>query len=209
MRARSAPVAGIDMSLRRIDEAEWVAGLLIEAVVAQGVDTRRLVFGIHRVLGDDSANAHFAFSVSVGDAVEDDAWQWTRRAVESVAATLDSPVDLALVLRARRMGPPALAPTARAAALAPAPTRLAALAARFCGFTERVDGRFRGHLHQQRVEVPVRQALRELQDGVGRLNIDVDHALTRVQHVGAGAALAQHRVELHLTRQLYGDFLAE
>ena len=120
MRARSAPVAGIDMSLRRIDEAEWVAGLLIEAVVAQGVDTRRLVFGIHRVLGDDSANAHFAFSVSVGDAVEDDAWQWTRRAVESVAATLDSPVDPALVLRARRMGPPALAPTARAAALAQA-----------------------------------------------------------------------------------------
>ena len=120
MRASSAPVAGIDMSLRRIDEAERVASLLVGAIVAQGVDAGRLVLGIHRVLGDDSVNGHFAFSVSVGGACEDDAWQWTRRAVESVAAALQPPTDPALVLRSRRLGPPALAPTARAAALAQA-----------------------------------------------------------------------------------------
>jgi hypothetical protein len=57
--------------------------------------------------------------------------------------------------------------------------------------TERLDRGFGGYSHQLRVEQAVGQPLRQLQDGVWGLNIDVDHALAGVKHVGAGAPHAQ------------------
>ncbi len=124
MRTERAPVTGIDMSVRRIDEAERVAAMLVEGIVSQGIDVDRLVLGIHRVLGDDtpgSTGSHFAFSLSVGDTTEEQAWRYARRAcssLSSVYAPSGGAADPTLVLRGRREGPAGRAAGARAAAQA-------------------------------------------------------------------------------------------
>src|SRR5690606_40133672 len=74
---------------------------------------------------------------------------------------------------------------------------------------EALEARLAGDADDQRVEVALGEALRELEYRVRSLHVDVDEAAPGVDAIRPGAALTERRRQLDLTHQQHRHVLAQ
>lgn len=112
MRLPIGTVAGVDLALGRIEDAENAAHVIADGITAQGIAADRLVVGVHRVLVNERDAGDFALSVAVQGMGDDTVWRLVRESAAQAAVRHEPTV----VMRGRRCGPGARAATARLAA---------------------------------------------------------------------------------------------